>query len=315
MAGGPQRVLLYRSHALDVRNDGIERALIMVHGRGRTAGNYFRTAMAATFLASALENTIVIAPRFASNDSKECRDKLAADELNWVCNGPESWRNGGSAVGKAQVTSYQVADEILQRLARKDVFPNLRSIVVAGHSAGGQYTTRYAMTNMSHDRLGIGVRYVVANPSSYTYPDALRPVIEDVAQAAARASRAKPAVSFQAYGDADKCASFDQWPYGLQKRVGYSAQFPAEQLIKQLTSRPTTFLVGEYDIHPVSGFDGSCSAMAQGSTRLARGLAYGRYLNEKFGASHQTMVVPACSHNARCIFTTNQVLPLLFPAG
>jgi len=309
-------MLLYRSHALDARNSAIERALVMVHGRGRTVGNYFRSAMAAAFLAGALENTIVIAPRFASNEEgNDCHDKLAADELNWVCNGPESWRNGGSAVGKAQVTSYQATDEILQRLARKDLFPNLRSIVLAGHSAGGQYTTRYAMANTSHDRIGISLRYVVANPSSYTYPDALRPT-GDAAPGSSpnvASARTRPAVSFQAFADADKCAAFDQWPYGMQKRVGYSAQFPSEQLIKQLTSRPTTFLVGEYDIFPVNGFDASCSAMAQGPTRLARGLAYGRYLNEKFGASHRTMVVPNCGHDARCIFTNNRILPLLFP--
>jgi hypothetical protein len=29
--------------------------------------------------------------------------------------------------------------------ARKDVFPNLNSIVVAGHSAGGQFVIRYEM--------------------------------------------------------------------------------------------------------------------------------------------------------------------------
>lgn len=306
---------LYRSHALDTRNAAIERALIMVHGQNRTSGNYFRSAMAAAFLAGALDNTIVIAPRFASNQGGECRDRLAADELNWVCNGPESWRNGGSSIDKAQVTSYHVTDEILQRLARKDVFPNLRVIVVAGHSAGGQYTTRYAMTNTSHDRIGISIRYVVANPSSYTYPDALRPTVNAAGQSTENVNQTRAAsITFQAFAHAERCAAFDQWPYGVQRRVGYSAEFSAEQLIKQLTSRPTTFLVGEYDIFPVQGFDASCSAMAQGTTRLARGVAYGRYLSEKFGASHRTMVVPDCGHNARCIFTTNQVLPLLFPA-
>jgi len=61
------------------------------------------------------------------------------------------------------------------------------------------------------------------------------------------------------------------------------------------------------------GFDSSCPAMGQGPTRLARGLAYARYVNERLGAQHNTFVVPACGHSARCMFTVEQVLPLLFP--
>ena len=322
VAGGPQRTFVYRSHPLETRNDAIERALIMVHGQGRNADGYFRSAMAAAFLAGAFDNTMVIAPRFASNEGRTCRDKLAADELNWICSGPESWRNGGYAVGKAQITSYHVADEILHRIARKDLFPNLRVVVVAGHSAGGQYATRYAMANQSHDRIGVSLRYVVANPSSFTYPDALRPTSSAVPQDMAAAppgyvarAPASPPVPFQTFADANNCTTFDNWPYGLQKRAGYSAQLSAEQLVKQLTTRPTTYLLGELDILPLYGFDSSCAAMAQGPTRFARGLAYNRYLNENFGAQHRAVVVRACGHSARCMFTNDQVLPVLFPKG
>ena len=320
VADGPQRTLVFRTHPLQARNEDVQRALIMVHGQMRTSGNYFRTALAAAFLADALANTMVIAPRFASSDGKECRDKLAAQELNWACSGPASWRNGGPALNAAEVTSYHVTDEILRLLARKDVFPNLRTIVLAGHSAGGQYTTRFAMSNRSHDRIGISLRYVVANPSSYTYLHAVRPAGGSVAHAAfapdagdAPAASSKPPIEFRPFANAGRCAVFDDWPYGLQKRVGYSEQFPAQQLIKQMASRPTTFLVGEYDVLPDYGFDSSCGAMAQGPTRLARGLTYARYLSEFYGTSHQAIVVPACGHNARCMFTTNLVLRILFP--
>ena len=78
-SGTPARSLVYRTHALDQKNDQITRAMIMVHGAGRDADNYFRTAVAAAFLADALEDTIVIAPRFASTGNG-CQDTLAADE-------------------------------------------------------------------------------------------------------------------------------------------------------------------------------------------------------------------------------------------
>jgi len=37
-------------------------------------------------------------------------------------------------VGNDKLTSFDFMDEIIRRLARKDVFPNLKTIVVAGHS-------------------------------------------------------------------------------------------------------------------------------------------------------------------------------------
>jgi predicted esterase len=66
---------VYRTYPLDRRNAQITRALIMVHGAGRDADNYFRTALAAAFLAHALDDTLVIAPRFASREPG-CQDML-----------------------------------------------------------------------------------------------------------------------------------------------------------------------------------------------------------------------------------------------
>jgi pimeloyl-ACP methyl ester carboxylesterase len=291
MAAGAQAgALIYRSHPLDARNESITRALIMVHGQGRDADGYFRTAAAAAFLAGGLEDTLVIAPRFASNDSR-CRDALAPNELNWTCFGAESWRNGAEAIRNASITSFDVMDEIVRRVARAEIFPNLKAIVVAGHSAGGQFVGRYGMANQAHDRVNRRITYVVANPSSYTYLDNLRPT-----------------------SSADRdCTGYDTWPYGLQKRSGYSAKLADDQLKKQLAARPVTYLVGELDILPLYGFDSSCSAMAQGPTRLARGLAFGKYVNENHGAQHKTLVVPACGHSARCMFTAERVLPLIVP--
>jgi hypothetical protein len=74
-----------------------------------------------------------------------------------------------------------------------------------------------------------------------------------------------------------------------------------------------TYLLGEIDILPLGGFDGSCPAMAQGPTRLARGQAFSKYVNQKFSARHALIVVPLCGHNARCMFTADPALPILFP--
>jgi len=332
-AGGPSRSLIYRTYPLETKNDMITRAMIMVHGAGRDADNYFRTAVAAAFLAGALDDTVVIAPRFASNAGQACRDTLAANEVNWNCN---SWRSGGPATSDDKVTSFDFVDEILRKLARKDAFPNLHAIVVAGHSAGGQYVNRYEMGNQVHDKLGVAVTYVVSNPSSYAYPDSVRPgdsVYSVSARTptyvpappdpappggAANGSRTRasegPAVAgFRPFGDGRNCTTYDQWPFGFKNRTGYTQRFSDDELKKQLAGRPTTYLLGELDVLPLGGFDGSCPAMAQGPTRLARGEAFSKYVNEGLGAHHTMTIIHLCGHNARCMFTAEPALPLLFP--
>jgi hypothetical protein len=321
LPAGPDRVLVYRSHALTVRNESITRALVAVHGAGRDADHYFRHALAAAFLAAALDDTVVIAPRFAANDGKTCRDILGASELRWAClAGPESWRVGGAALDAPALTAFDVADELLRTIASGRAFPSLRAIVLAGHSAGGQFVNRYQMSGQAHDGLRVPVTYVVANPSSYAYLDSRRPTASALpANITAGAPGysppipAEPPPAFVPFADARNCTTFDGWPFGLRDRVGYTARIADERLKQQLAARPTVYLLGELDILPLARFDASCPAMAQGPTRLARGLAYGKYVNEQFSAQHRTVVVPACGHNGRCMFTAEAALPVLFP--
>jgi len=44
--GGESRSLVYSTYPLDKKNEQIVRALIVVHGQGRDADNYFRTSLA-----------------------------------------------------------------------------------------------------------------------------------------------------------------------------------------------------------------------------------------------------------------------------
>lgn len=295
------RSLVYRTYALDTTNDRVTRALVVVHGVRRNADGYFRTGVASAFLADALADTVVIAPRFASNDGQDCRDSLAADEINWSCP-VDGWRSGGASRTEASLTAFDLMDALLRALAAKRAFPHLKAVVVAGHSAGGQYVGRYAMASRAHEALvagGLSVTYVVSNPSSYTYLDADRPVAGTV--------DVKP------YRDGRNCTTYDRWPYGLGARSGYGARLTDDQLRKQLAARPVTYLLGELDTLPLANFDASCPAMAQGGSRLARGQAFHAYVNQRYGADHGLIVVSLCGHNARCMFTAERALPLLFP--
>jgi len=313
VGGGPGRSLVYRNFSLDAPNTAITHALVLIHGAGRNADDYYRSALGAAFLADKLETALVIAPRIASNDGG-CGDDLAENEISWDCS---TWRSGGPSPSHPEVTSFDFIDDILRKVARPDVFPNLRQIVVTGHSAGGQVTNRYAMSNAVHDALGVAVSYVVSNPSSYAWPTSDRPT-----PAAWPLTANAPGYildvgdddpAFRPGGSGRGCTGYDEWAYGFENRTGYTATISDEQLARQLASRPTTYLLSQVDILPLSGFDSSCSAMMQGPTRQARGQAYAKYVNEHLGGNHQVVVVTGCAHNGRCVYTDDRGLRVLFP--
>src|SRR3954465_3064720 len=113
LRGGPARSMVYRTYSLTEKNENIRRAFVRIPGAGRDAENYFRTALAAAFLAGALDDTIVVSPRFASK-AGGCQDKLDANEVSWPCNG-DSWRSGGAADKEGKLTSYDFADAVLKK--------------------------------------------------------------------------------------------------------------------------------------------------------------------------------------------------------
>jgi pimeloyl-ACP methyl ester carboxylesterase len=315
---GSARSLIYTTFRLDARNPSIRRALVMVHGTLRNPDHYFKTATGAGFLAGALNDTVIIAPAFHSAQGKYCQDHLQPGEVSWSCGG-DSWRSGGTSASDPTLTSFDFMDQILRRLANRKIFPNLAVIVVAGHSAGGQFISRYEMANRVGEKLGVPVRYVVANPSSYAWPDATRalPVGDGVpANEVAGWNKEDPHTDFS-YGrfDATKAPTYDKWPYGLEQRTsGYTAKMSDMQLKQQLASRTTFYLLSQVDTLPLGGFDGSPNAMAQGATRRSRGEAFVKYLHDHLGAMHsKILIVPECGHNDRCVYTTDDVLAVIFP--
>lgn len=312
--GGPARSFAYGSYALDKPNPAITRALIMVHGASRNPDHYFETAMAAAFLAGAIDNTVVLAPYYI-----QANDKPRENEVVWPGSG-NNWRSGGTSTNNPKLTSFDFLDTLVRRLADKKVFPNLTKIVVAGHSAGGQVVTRYEMASKVHNTPGVTITYVVANPSSYAWPVAERPLPvgnanPDGADKEALGPNGEKVNADFTYGafDASKAPRYNQWPSGLDSLSGYVAGMTADQLRKQLVERPTTYLLGQVDVLPLGGFDSSPNAMAQGPTRRARGEAFVKYVNERMGAKHSAIIVPECGHNDRCIYTTNVVFPVIFP--
>ena len=283
---GSHRLSVFRTHSIHSGTPDVVRAFIMVHGVQRNANTYFRTALNSTTLAGQLENTLVIAPHFKGNDGSGCYDSIAENELNFPCDG---WTDGQAATN-AKMTSFGAIDQLLSMLADKEKFPKLKEIVVAGHSSGAQFAQRYAASNRIDPDLPVAIRYVVANPSSYVYLDSWRP-------------------------EADRCADYDDYRYGLKNLSGYIVETGLDAVRKNYPLRDVTYLLGELDTRNAYHMDTSCGAMAQGPHRMARGQAFFKRLNETYPSKHNLLVVPGCVHNADCMYRSEIGRNTVFKPG
>jgi pimeloyl-ACP methyl ester carboxylesterase len=268
----------------------VTRALIIVHGRLRNAQTYLQSGIDAAEHAGQGANTLVIAPQFL-NESDVKRNHLGSQVLRWNGN---DWMAGEPSTGPGQVSSYGALDQIIKHLGNRTLFPALKEIVVAGHSGGGQVVQRFALTGHDHPMLqseGIGLRYVVANPSSYAYFSPQRPV------------------------KFDTCPGFNDWKYGMQNLPAYANGRSAEQLEQAYVSRSIIYLLGQQDTDPNHpALDKSCAAEAQGAYRLIRGHNYFDYLRQRHPQlSHKLVEVPGVGHNGDGMFTSPQGQKVLFP--
>ena len=109
----------------------IFRAVIVVHGVGRDADGYLRGAEAARAAAGPEgAATLLIVPQFLA-DIDVTTFRLPPAVLHWSTGG---WSEGEPAHGPAPLSSFDVFDTILQRLADRALLPNLAHVVLAGHS-------------------------------------------------------------------------------------------------------------------------------------------------------------------------------------
>jgi pimeloyl-ACP methyl ester carboxylesterase len=289
----------YANRGLDSVNADVTRAVIVIHGRLRNAGTYFQSALAALDASGEeRQRTLLMAPQFlAEADARG--HALAPNVLRWEISG---WESGEDAVAPAPVSSFEALDSILAKLSNRVLFPALRSVVIVGHSAGGQVVQRYAILGHGEKTLlqqGVHLRYVVANVSSYAYFDAVRPDGEG---------------RFISFG-AQNCPTFNRWRYGMEALPRYAAAETPRSVEQNYVQRDVVYLLGTEDTNPNhSSLDKSCMAEAQGSVRLARGEAYFAYLKERHprDLAHRLVHVRGIGHNGDRMLTSECGMAVLF---
>lgn len=280
-----------------------ERAVVLVHGVKRNADDYFQSGQRLLENAGlTADNTLLLAPNFLND-----MDTRAGDDMPlWP---RDKWMHGTQSNGeRSGIYAFAVLDDLLGYLGDRQRFPQMKEVVMIGHSAGGQLMQRYTVMGHADQALaskGIAVRYVVSSPSSYVYLEDSR--LQDDAF--------KPVVTIM-------CPSYSRYRYGLVKAPAYLARqgLNDEQLFRRYAARDVTYMVGALDKNPRDRvMDRTCGANMQGSTRVERQLTYLRYeqfLSAKWGVEirHPQFQVQGIGHNAARLFASKNVASALFPS-
>jgi len=195
IGGGSTRLVKYwRNHSLTATNHAITRAVVAVHGTvgsspadNDAAENQLTLMRNAAVTEGVEPSTLIVAPFFPkNNNANQCPVAAGwthcntSDCLCWNASTPQkrSWKFGGVASNgndRVSTSSFAVVDAIVEHFANSGHFPNLTDIVVIGHSAGGQFTMRYAAANQADLPDDVRMRYMPCNPGTYMFLNALRP--------------------------------------------------------------------------------------------------------------------------------------------
>lgn len=294
----------YRNLPLDQPDGDITRAVVVIHGTNRDADEYYDAVLNAA--ADVLDSTIIIAPQFLTEIDLNAHT-LDSTHLYWSSSG---WKSGSNSLDDStsprpvRASSYTMIDTVLTRLAES--WTGLRTIVIAGHSAGGQFVNRYMACSPVISDLcensNLPVRGIVANPSSYLYMNNERPVDGTVDQ-------------FEVPVTA--CTYYNEYKYGLDDLYTYPAASGSTQICEWYGERNIVYLLGGDDNDPNDPYlDTTCYAMLQGDHRLERGTIYYNHLLDCFGAgiteNHLIDTVPGVGHSKTGMFNSEKGKQYLF---
>jgi hypothetical protein len=299
------------------RNEDVDRIVFSVHGIGTNAVEYYEWMVAAAErVPGRLERTLILGPQLMTAANAR-QMGIGPTDVYWQSSSDRYWGPLSASIPEhprnAHISIFELMDRWLAELVRPELFPNLQTVVIAGHSGGGQFTNRYAVAStfdIAAVRPGVRMVYVVSNPSTYVYLTDER-LVPGTTNAFARPSADAIAA----------CPNYNAYGTGLEEidAVPYLARLEPEQMRRQYAAREVVYLLGEADNDP----DGpslarGCNAMLQGAQRLERGMTYFNKMRHLFGPEieqrHRLVTVPGVAHEAWRMWASDEGARVIFDA-
>ena len=292
------KLRVFSNHNLATGSSTTRNLIFLVHDLGYRAENALNSMQRAITSASR-PDTIVVSALFANSSRRPSND-----HFYWTS---AAWRYGGNAEN-VENNSFRLADIIINQLFKPSSFPMINRVVVVGHSAGAQFSHRYAASHRPLPNLSTAnFSYIVANPSSYVYLSDVR-VNSD-------------GMTFSPPTSTNSCSgSYDNYQYGLANHADAGSRFDYDRNLSlatiraQMKARNVIYLLGQNDHTSNTTATTDCPSSLQGTlrSRLNRGRTYFQYMESQYSPhSHQIIEVPNVGHNANAMYNAPVTIALL----
>jgi hypothetical protein len=288
------------NHPLEVENDKIRHVIFAIHSSNHDARMVYDSVTALLDKYDLTDSGLIIAPQFLVGE--HVLGISSGNMVYWDVS--PFW---GSSMARAtpngedfRISAYTILENLISQLCEKSKFANIESIVILGHSAGGQFVNRFAASNTVEDEAarpaGIAIKYVVMNPSSYVYFSRKRSV---------RGSRKRFAIPDEKV--IAKNPAYNSYKYGLDNLYAYHRHkgLTAQKIREQYQRRHVVYVMGREDTETETdkSLSKHPSAMLQGKNRLQRGRIYYGHLIDEFGEdikkNHKFVHIRDVGHSGR----------------
>lgn len=266
----------------------IDILLIAVHGINRNANEYFNFVLSPLMEEELESRVLVVAPEFPEDRQGE--------QLYWSSRG---WREGQVASGPLPVSSFTAMDSLVKQITKGGSFPNLKKILVTGHSSGGLFTHLYSAANeVESETEDISFDYIIANSQYFYYPDGRR-----VQGSGGNKSLFVP----------QDCSGYDIWPIGYRFVPSYLNNTSSTVYNERFKDRSSIYLLGDLNDADPTLNTTDCYATLLGPTRYERGLNMFSYMELAYGSdhNHREISVPAVGHDAAGMYYSGEFRELL----
>ena len=254
-------------------------AIIVVHGANRDADNYFSYLSTTLQQENLSDKVALIAPSFQNDAEAE------GDEFYWTNTG---WRSGNNSLDANDVSSFELVDAIIDRLADKSHFPVLEKVVITGHSSGALFAHLYGAANKAENRHpDLQFEYISGNNQYFYYPGD------------ERINESSNELFFPS-----GCTGYNFYPLGYNVVPDYVAGTLEMEFNDQFVHRSITYLLGNGNTPDPALNTTDCSATLLGSSRYKRGENMYQYMELKYPSehNHSRVLVEGIGHDGKGMY-------------
>ncbi|WFD33012.1 hypothetical protein MSPP1_004069 [Malassezia sp. CBS 17886] len=298
--GQPAVQPYYITDQFDPQN--VKRVIVCFPGKPRDSWKYanlFYNALQWVYnqnLYGIQQGEVVIVAPIVLNQFDE---EAGGAEPNWAVYSNANWEFGGTTKApklNKSATFYSAVDKIIAQFMNQTAYPNLKQVVVAGHSMGGQAAMRYALMKR-RKRYDANIRFWIGNPGSYTWLlNDTRPV-----------------------QNATCDSTLNNYPYGLGGNMSKIPKYVRTNITQNVSEWVENFR--NRSVHYAFGLldngagDTHCEASVQGANHLQRGTYFAQMLSQMpggFPANHNVSFIAGISHQDYPMIAATESMDFIF---